>query len=60
MSKRPRCNHASAFKVKVALEALKADQSIVEVGTTLLGASQPDHGTEEAVFGKCCRDFEPR
>jgi hypothetical protein len=59
MSKRPRWNHVSAFKAKVFLEALKTDQSIVEVGTTLLGASQPDHGMEEAAFGECCRDFEP-
>ncbi len=31
MSKRPRRNHASAFKAKVALEALKGDQTIVEL-----------------------------
>ena len=31
MSKRPRRNHAPAFKAKVALEALKADQTIVEL-----------------------------
>lgn len=31
MSKRPRRNHAPAFKVKVALEALKGEQTIVEL-----------------------------
>lgn len=31
MSKRPRRNHAPAFKAKVALEALKNDQTIVEL-----------------------------
>ena len=31
MSKRPRRNHAPAFKAKVALEALKGDQTIVEL-----------------------------
>ena len=31
MSKRPRRNHASSFKAKVALEALKGDQTIVEL-----------------------------
>src|SRR4030065_1927762 len=31
MSKRPRRNHAPGFKAKVALEALKADQTIVEI-----------------------------
>jgi len=31
MSKRPRRNHAPAFKAKVALEALKWDQTIVEL-----------------------------
>lgn len=51
ISKRPRWNHVSAFKAKVALEALKTDPSIVAVGTTLLGASQPYLGMEEAAFG---------
>jgi len=31
MSKRPRRNHAPAFKAKVALEALKGDQTTVEL-----------------------------
>lgn len=31
MSKRPRRNHAPSFKAKVALEALKGDQTIVEL-----------------------------
>jgi len=31
MSKRPRRNHAPAFKAKVALEAIKGDQTIVEL-----------------------------
>lgn len=31
MSKRPRRNHAPAFKAKVALEALKSEQTIVEL-----------------------------
>jgi transposase-like protein len=31
MSKRPRRNHAPAFKAKVALETLKGDQTIVEL-----------------------------
>jgi transposase-like protein len=31
MSKRPRRNHAPAFKAKVALEALKGEQTIVEL-----------------------------
>jgi len=31
MSKRPRRNHAPAFKAKVALEAEKGDQTIVEL-----------------------------
>ncbi|MCK9230811.1 MAG: hypothetical protein M0Q23_08675 [Syntrophales bacterium] len=30
MSKRPRRNHAPAFKAKVALEALKGEQTVVE------------------------------
>ena len=31
MSKRPRRNHAPAFKAKVALEAIKGEQTIVEL-----------------------------
>lgn len=31
MSKRPRRNHAPQFKAKVALEALKGEQTIVEL-----------------------------
>jgi transposase len=31
MSKRPRRNHAPAFKAKVALEALKGNETIVEL-----------------------------
>jgi transposase-like protein len=31
MSKRPRRNHAPAFKAKVALDALKEDQTTVEL-----------------------------
>jgi len=31
MSKRPRRNHAPAFKAKVALEALKGEQTIIEL-----------------------------
>jgi transposase-like protein len=31
MAKRPRRNHSSAFKAKVALEAMKEDQTFVEL-----------------------------
>jgi transposase-like protein len=31
MAKRPRRNHAAAFKAKVALEALKEEQTLVEL-----------------------------
>ncbi len=31
MSKRPRRNHAPQFKAKVALDALKGEQTIVEL-----------------------------
>lgn len=31
MAKRPRRNHGAVFKAKVALEALKGDQTIVEL-----------------------------
>ena len=31
MAKRPRRNHGTAFKAKVALEAIKGDQTVVEL-----------------------------
>jgi transposase-like protein len=31
MTKRPRRNHGAAFKAKVALEAIKGDQTLVEL-----------------------------
>jgi transposase-like protein len=31
MSKRPRRNHAAAFKAKVALEALKGERTVTEI-----------------------------
>ena len=31
MTKRPRRNHGAVFKAKVALEALKGDQTLVEL-----------------------------
>jgi transposase len=31
MAKRPRRNHGAAFKAKVALEAIKRDQTLVEL-----------------------------
>ena len=31
MAKRPRRNHSAAFKAKVALEAMKEDQTLVEL-----------------------------
>ena len=31
MAKRPRRNHGTAFKAKVALEAIKGDQTLVEL-----------------------------
>jgi transposase len=31
MTKRPRRNHSAVFKAKVALEALKGDQTLVEL-----------------------------
>jgi hypothetical protein len=44
MAKRPRRNHGAVFKAKVALEAIKGDQTLVELSETLPGASQPNSG----------------
>jgi transposase-like protein len=32
MTKRPRRNHGAVFKAKVALEAIKGEQTLVELG----------------------------
>ena len=40
MSKRPRWNHTLAFKMKVALAAVKGEETLAE--------SEPDHGLEKA------------
>ncbi|MDD5724386.1 MAG: hypothetical protein PHY29_11720 [Syntrophales bacterium] len=34
MSKRPRRNHAPAFKTKVVLDAMKGEQTLVELSQT--------------------------
>ena len=44
MSKRPRRNHSPVFKAKVALEALKGNQTIVEI--TARYQVHPDQITE--------------
>jgi len=61
MSKRPRRNHAPAFKAKVALEALKGEQTIIELAEryqvhpnqiTTWKKQLLDHAAE--VFSKGC------
>ncbi len=44
MSKRPRRNHAPAFKARVALEALKGEQTLVELSQRY--QVHPNHITE--------------
>ena len=58
MSKRPRRNHAPAFKAKVALDALKGEQTLVETCRALPGSSEPDYGVEEAASGTCPGHFQ--
>jgi hypothetical protein len=50
MSKRPRRNHAPVFKAKVALEALKGEQTLVELSQRLIIIR-----TYKADFTSCCR-----
>lgn len=65
MSKRPRRNHAPAFKAKVALEALRGEQTIVELSERF--QVHPNQITEwkkqllehaAEVFGKDCKAQE--
>ena len=60
MSKRPRRNHAPAFKAKVALEAFKCEQTIVELSQLYLLSPKPDYKVEETTYGKCGRYFRSR
>jgi transposase len=41
--KRPRRNHGAAFKAKVAVEAIKAEQTIIELAERFRVHPEPDH-----------------
>jgi hypothetical protein len=42
MARRPRRNHGMVFKARVALEAMKEQQTFVELGSAFPGASELD------------------
>lgn len=50
MAKRTRRNHGGVFKAKVALEAVKGEQTLAERSQPLSSSSQPDLSVEDADF----------
>jgi len=48
MSKRPRRNHAPAFKAKVALAAIKGEKTLAELAQQFECPSQSDYPMEGA------------
>ena len=51
MSRRPRRNHAPAFKAKVALAAIKGEKTLAELAQLYDVHPDPDHGVEGATAG---------
>ena len=49
--KRPRRNHAAAFKAKVALAALRGDKTLAELAQQYDVHPQPDRPVEDSVTG---------
>ena len=58
MSKRQQ--HAPEFKAKVALEALKGEQTVSEAGQPVRGSSDDDPHMEESAAGRCLRRVRAR
>src|SRR5665811_405991 len=60
MSRRPRRNHAPAFKAKLALAAIKGDRTLAELAEQFDVQPQSDHLVEGAARGRSCRCFWSR
>jgi len=54
MAKRPRRNHSSAFKAKVALAAIKGDKTLVELSEYFDSSCEPDYPVEKSIAGARC------
>lgn len=52
--RKPRRNHTAAFKAKVAIAALKGDETLTVMGRDVRRSSEPDHAVEDAVTGERC------
>jgi len=50
--KKVRRNHGAAFKAKVALEAIKGEQTISEIAQRVPDSPQSGHRMEEAASGR--------
>jgi transposase-like protein len=55
MTKRPRRNHRAVFKAKVALEAIKEERTLVELGARFQVHPNQIAYMEEAAYGQSLR-----
>ena len=57
MAKRPRRNHAAVFKAKVALEAIKGEQTLVELSERFQVHPNQIASVEKGSSGQGLRDL---
>jgi hypothetical protein len=57
MSKRTRRSHTPAFKAKVALAAIRGENTVAELAQHFDVHPKPDHAMENATSGRGCRSF---
>lgn len=55
--RRPRRNHTTSFKAKVAIAALKGDEMLATLTEKFDVPSESDYAMEDAVTGECLRHF---
>ena len=60
MTRRLRRNHSPAFKAKVALAAIRGEQTMSELAQPVRRASEPDQAVEGAPAGRRARGLRRR
>jgi transposase len=59
MTKKTRRRIDAGLKAKIALDALREQATVADLGAALRGPSQPDLRLEEAASGSGARAFDP-